>query len=109
MSNIVNIDQGSFDSSVLQSSKPVLVDFWAPWCAPCRAIAPVLEELAKEYGGQIEFAKVNVDENPFIASKYGVMSIPTIIVFNSGKPVQHAIGYQSKEQLKKILDKVLKK
>jgi len=107
--NIVKIDKENFDKAVLQSSKPVLVDFWAPWCAPCRAIAPIIEELANEYGGKMEFAKVNVDEDPFIASRYGVMSIPTLIVFKSGKPVQHAIGYQSKEQLKKILDKALEK
>lgn len=107
--NIVNIDRGNFDKAVLQSSKPVLVDFWAPWCAPCRAIAPIIEELANEYGEKMEFAKVNVDEDPFIASKYGVMSIPTLIVFKSGKPMQHAVGYQSKEQLKKILDRALEK
>ncbi len=106
---ISNIDQGNFERAVLQSNKPVLVDFWAPWCAPCRAIAPIIEELANEYKGKIEFAKVNVDQDPFIASKYGVMSIPTLILFKSGKPVEQAIGYQSKEQLKKILDRTLGK
>ncbi len=106
---IHSIDQENFDKAVLQSNKPVLVDFWAPWCAPCRAIAPIIEELANEYQGKMEFAKVNVDQDPFIASKYGVMSIPTLIVFKSGRPVEHAVGYQSREQLKKILDRALGK
>jgi thioredoxin 1 len=107
--NIINVDQDSFQKTVLDSQKPVLVDFWAPWCGPCRAVAPVVEELAKDYKGKIEFAKLNVDETPFVASKYGVMSIPTLIVFKDGKPVQHAIGYQPKEQLKKLLDSALAK
>ena len=107
--NIINVDQDSFQKAVLDSQKPVLVDFWAPWCGPCRAVAPVVEELAKDYKGKIEFAKLNVDETPFVASKYGVMSIPTLIVFRDGKPVQHAIGYQPKEQLKKLLDSALAK
>jgi thioredoxin 1 len=107
--NIANVDQNSFQKAVLDSQKPVLVDFWAPWCGPCRAVAPVVEELAKDYQGKIEFAKVNVDESPFVASKYGVMSIPTIIVFKGGKPVQQAIGYQPKDQLKKLLDNALAK
>ena len=107
--NIINVDQDSFQKAVLDSQKPVLVDFWAPWCGPCRAVAPVVEELAKDYKGKIEFAKLNVDETPFVASKYGVMSIPTLIVFKDGKPVQHAIGYQPKEQLKKLLDSALAK
>jgi thioredoxin 1 len=107
--NIINVDQDNFQKAVLDSQKPVLVDFWAPWCGPCRAVAPVVEELAKDYKGKIEFAKLNVDETPFVASKYGVMSIPTLIVFKDGKPVQHAIGYQPKEQLKKLLDSALAK
>lgn len=107
--NIANVNQDSFQEAVLDSQKPVLVDFWAPWCGPCRAVAPVVEELAKDYKGKIEFAKVNVDEAPFVASKFGVMSIPTIIVFRDGKPVQHAIGYQPKDQLKKLLDSALAK
>lgn len=107
--NITNVDQDSFQKAVLDSQKPVLVDFWAPWCGPCRAVAPVVEELAKDYNGKVGFAKLNVDEAPFVASKYGVMSIPTIIVFRDGKPVQHAIGYQPKDQLKKLLDGALVK
>lgn len=107
--NIINVDQDSFQKAVLDSQKPVLVDFWATWCGPCRAVAPIIDELAKDYKDKIEFAKVNVDEVPFIASKFGVMSIPTIIVFKDGKPVQHAIGYQPKDQLKKLLDGALAK
>ncbi len=107
--NIINVDHDSFQKAVLDSQKPVLVDFWAPWCGPCRAVAPVIEELAKDYKGKMDFAKVNVDESPFVASKYGVMSIPTIIVFKGGKPIQQAIGYQPKDQLKKLLDNTLSK
>jgi thioredoxin 1 len=107
--NMINVDQNSFEKTVLNSQMPVLVDFWAPWCGPCKAVAPIVEELANEYKGKIEFAKLNVDDAPFIASKYGVMSIPTIMVFKDGKPMQHAIGYQPKEQLKKLLDSALAK
>jgi len=107
--NIINVNQDSFQKAVLDSEKPVLVDFWAPWCGPCRAVAPVVEELANDYNGKVDFAKLNVDESPFVASKYGVMSIPTIIVFKDGKPVQQAIGYQPKDQLKKLLDGTLAK
>jgi thioredoxin 1 len=107
--NIITVDQDSFQKAVLDSQKPVLVDFWAPWCGPCRAVAPVVEELAKDYKGKMEFAKLNVDESPFVASKYGVMSIPTIIVFKDGKPVHQAVGYQPKDQLKKLLDGALAK
>ena len=107
--NIINVDQDSFQKTVLDSEKPVLVDFWAPWCGPCRAVAPVVEELANDYKGKVEFAKLNVDEAPFVASKFGVMSIPTIMVFKGGKPVQQAIGYQPKDQLKKLLDSTLVK
>ena len=104
---IINVDHDSFQKAVLDSQKPVLVDFWAPWCGPCRAVAPVIEELTNDYQGKIEFAKVNVDEAPFVASKYGIMSIPTIMVFKDGKPLQQAIGYQPKDQLKKLLDGAL--
>ena len=105
---VIELTQDNFESTI-QSNDVVVVDFWAPWCGPCKAVAPVVEELAKEYKGKVEFAKLNVDEAPFVASKYGVMSIPTIMVFKGGKPMQHAIGYQPKEQLKKLLDKALAK
>jgi thioredoxin 1 len=107
--NIVNVDQDSFQKVVLESQKPVLVDFWAPWCGPCRAVAPIVDELAKEYQGKVEFAKVNVDESPFVASNYSVMSIPTIMIFKGGKPHEHAVGFKPKDHLKKMLDKVLAK
>ena len=105
--NIKEVDKDSFQKTVLESQKPVLVDFWAPWCAPCRAVAPVVEELANEYYGKANFAKVNVDEAPFVASNYGVMSIPTLIIFKDGKPVEQVIGYKSKNDLKKLLDAAL--
>lgn len=107
--NVTTIDQSSFEEAVLKSQKPVLVDFWAPWCGPCRAIAPIVEELAKEYQGKVDFARLNVDESPFVASRYGIMSIPTLIVFKDGKPVHQVVGYQPKEQLKKMLDNTLGK
>ena len=107
--NIMNVDQNSFQKDVLDSQKPVLVDFWAPWCGPCRAVAPIVEELSKEYNGKAGFAKINVDEAPTLASQYGVMSIPTIILFKNGKPEEQVIGYKPKSELKKLLDTVLTK
>ncbi len=107
--NIMNINQDSFQQSVLEAQKPVLVDFWAPWCGPCRAVAPIVEELAKEYTGKVDFAKVNVDESPFVASKYGVMSIPTLIMFKGGKPMEQVVGFKPKGQLKKLIDSTLTK
>jgi thioredoxin 1 len=106
--NIMVVNQNSFQKNVLDSQKPVLVDFWAPWCGPCRAVAPIVEELAKEYDGKAEFAKVNVDEAPMVASQYGIMSIPTVIVFKDGKPAEQIIGYRPKNDFKKVLDNVLK-
>lgn len=105
--NINTIDQSSFQKVVLESQKPVLVDFWAPWCGPCRAVAPIVEELAKEYVGKADFAKINVDDAPLLASQYGVMSIPTIMIFKDGKPAEQVIGYKPKNDIKKLLDAVL--
>ena len=101
---IASVNQDNFQKVVLESEKPVLVDFWAPWCGPCKAVAPVVEELAQEYSGKAGFAKVNVDEAPLVASTYGIMSIPTLIVFKNGEPAEQVIGYKPKSELKKLLD-----
>lgn len=100
------IGEDNFQDAVLQSKLPVLVDFWAEWCAPCLAVAPILEELAQEYNGKINFAKVNVNGNSPLAAKYGIAAIPTTIIFKDGHPVQQIVGLKSKRELKKILDGV---
>ena len=106
MSDKTFTDQ-SFEDEVLKSELPVLVDFWAPWCAPCRIVSPIVEELANEYEGKIKVGKVNVDENSSTASKYGVMSIPSILIFKNGEPIKTIIGAQSKENFKKGIEEVL--
>ena len=107
--NIKDIGEKEFKSAVLNAQKPVLVDFWAVWCGPCRMVAPIIGELAQEYNDRIEFVKINVDESPRLASSYSVMSIPTILVFKEGKPCEQVIGYRPKKDFQKILDKVLGK
>jgi thioredoxin 1 len=107
MSKPVDVEEAKFDEVVLKAKTPVLVDFWAPWCGPCRMVAPIVEELAGEYTGKVSFVKVNVDNNQKIAQKYGVMSIPTLIVFKDGKPVANMVGYRPKADLKQNLDKAL--
>jgi thioredoxin 1 len=107
MSKQVTIEDANFGEVVLKAKIPVLVDFWAPWCGPCRMVAPVVEELAEEYDGRVSFGKLNVDENPKTASQYGIMSIPTLILFKEGKPVSNIIGFRPKDELKKSLDTVL--
>ena len=104
---INELDKDTFQKNVIDAQKPVLVDFWAPWCGPCRAVGPIVEELAQEYDGKVEFGKVNVDDVPTIASSYGVMSIPTLIMFKDGKPVEQVIGYKPKNELKKLLDNAI--
>ena len=104
MSNAMAVTDTSFDNEVLQSSTLVVVDFWAEWCGPCKLIAPVLDELAGEYDGKVKIAKLNVDENPAIAGKFGVRSIPTLLFFREGQIVDQVIGAASKTDLKKRLD-----
>ena len=97
----------NFQDEVIKSDTPALVDFWAPWCAPCRIVSPIIEELAKEYEGKIKVGKVNVDENPNTAAQFGIMSIPSILIFKNGEPVKTMIGAQSRENFKKGIEEAL--
>lgn len=96
--NVVQVDEQSWDAEVINSDKPVLVDFWAEWCGPCRIVAPVVDELANEYSGKIKFTKLNVDDNPRIAGQYQVMSIPTFGVFQNGELKKRFVGAMPKER-----------
>ena len=107
MSKPFAVSDAEFSSQVLESSKPVLVDFWADWCGPCKMIAPVVEELAEEYDGQVGFAKVDVDANPNTPMQYGIRSIPTLLIIKDGEVAEQVIGAVPKSVLKKKLDKVL--
>jgi thioredoxin 1 len=99
----IEVTDSTFDQVVLQAAKPTVVDFWAVWCGPCKMIAPVLEEIAVDYDDQLQIAKLDVDHNNQSAMKYGVMSIPTLILFKDGKPVERVIGFMPKQ---KLLDKL---
>ncbi|MFQ5878807.1 MAG: thioredoxin [Dehalococcoidia bacterium] len=101
------VTDANFEQEVLQAGTPVLVDFWAPWCGPCRMVAPIVEELAEEYDGKVKFAKVNTDDSVNTAIRYGIRSIPTLLVFKSGEVVGQIIGFRPKSDLKKNLDKAL--
>ena len=105
--NILNVNYDSFDEDVLKSDTPVLIDYWAEWCGPCKMIAPVVEELSEEYDGKITFAKVDVDVNPRTAMAFGIRSIPTLLVIKDGKVADQIIGAVPKSILKSKLDKVL--
>lgn len=101
----ITITEENFDQVVLKSDRPVLVDFWAPWCGPCMMLGPVIEELAREFEGKAKVGKVNVDENRQLALKFGIMSIPALLFFKDGKEVERLIGLQSKEVLVEKLKK----
>jgi thioredoxin 1 len=107
MSQVAAVGTGNFESEVLQSSTPVVVDFWAEWCQPCKMLSPVLDSVAAKFGGQLKVVKCNVDENQDIAMKYGVMSIPNLIFFKDGQVVNQAVGYMNEGQLSTKVSEVL--
>ena len=105
--NIVEIGDDSFDTEVLQADKPVVVDFWAPWCGPCRAIGPLMEEISVTFNDKIKFTKCNVDSNPATPGKYGIRSIPTLMFFKQGNVVDQVIGIVPKTKLEEVINKML--
>ena len=106
-SNLSHVDDKNFSSEVLNSDLPVLVDFWATWCAPCRSISPIVEELANEFTGRVKVTKLNVDESPATPSQYGVRGIPTLILFKGGKILDQIVGAVPKARLKAMIEKAL--
>jgi len=107
MPHPLTVTDATFTEEVLESDVPVLVDFWASWCSPCKMIAPIVEELAGEYEGRVKVAKVDIDANPATPGMFGIMSIPTLMVFRGGQPAERIVGYQPKPSLKAKLDAVL--
>jgi thioredoxin 1 len=107
MSAVKQFDLKNFDDEVIKSDQPVLVDFWAPWCGPCKMIGPVIEELAGDYSGRVKVGKVNVDDNQQLAARYGIRGIPTVMIFKDGETAESFVGLQQKTELASALDKHL--
>jgi thioredoxin 1 len=105
--NILEINDDSFEKLVIESDKPVMVDFWAPWCGPCKAIAPTVEALEKEFGDKISFVKINVDDNPISPSKYGIQAIPTLIFFKNGEVAEQITGMVPKQNLEDVIQRII--
>jgi len=105
--NVLEIDDGSFEAQVLKADKPVLVDFWAPWCGPCKAVGPIIEKLAESYGGQILFVKCNADDSQETAAKYGIKSIPTLMFFKDGKVFDKITGLSNQAKIEEVLKNIL--
>ncbi len=106
--SVVNIKEGEFEKEVIKSEKPVIVDFYADWCGPCKAMTPIFEEISERYKDKVKFAKLNLDQNQAVAQEYGVMSIPTLVIFKKGKPVETLVGLQDEESLEESLKGITK-
>ena len=104
---VTSVEDKDFQQFVLDSPSPVVVDFWAPWCGPCRMVSPRVEELSREYEGRVRFAKMNTDDNEMTAAQFGIQSIPTLVIFNNGREVNRLVGFAPKEQLKRQIDRSL--
>ncbi len=107
MTKPIQVDDANFEQVVLKSEKPVLVDFWATWCKPCVLVAPIVDELASEFDGRIDFVQVDIDNNPKTPARYNIMSIPTLLIFKNGEPVSHMVGLKQKAEMKKNLENAL--
>ncbi len=107
MANVKNVDTNNFATDVMEASQPVLVDFWAPWCGPCKMLGPIVETLAEENADKLTVVKINVDENKSLAAQFGIRGIPTLVFFNNGQEVKRLVGAQGKPQLQKVIDEVV--